>query len=196
MLVIPETDHCRVGVLALKRVIWAFIFLHFTHLGETWAQEPLGLNLGDRVRVTAPECSILVGQFEFRGLKDDSLLLRYDRGDHTCPLDAVQNLEVSLGKRHWWKSSLAGLGIGAAGGVTAGLFFFHCNSGAEDCSKGFLVFLGAVWGGLSGLVVGSLVGVARGSEGWRTVPLPPVQPYLNLSLEGGPGIGVSIRLRR
>jgi hypothetical protein len=70
----------------------------------------------------------------------------------------------------------------------------HCSSGAEDCPPAIWRFaFGSVFAGLSGLVIGSLVGAARGSEGWREVPVPTFQPSLQISSRGALRVSVSFR---
>jgi hypothetical protein len=127
----------------------------------------------------------------------------------TIPSDAVEELEVSLGrekKRGRPGSALRGLGIGAGGGIVLGL-----ASGDDKCSapRGADIFqaLGAcvgtftagqkarIFGVLFG-VIGGIVGAAGGggeAERWQAVPSPGSSKLkVSLTPLGARGASVSI----
>jgi hypothetical protein len=182
-------------MIPLKHVVPAFILIgSFLNGGSILAQEPRHVSLGDRIRVTATQCGLLQQTGVITSLEPGLFTLAVNEEELRCPVEAVGDLEVSLGKRHWWKSSLAGLGIGAVSGSVTLAVLFHCGSETEDCPPdSYPFFVGAMLGGLSGVIIGSLVGAARGSEGWREVPVPLVQPSVHLSPRGALRFSVSFR---
>lgn len=163
------------------------------------AQEPLRLQPGQRVRVTAPSAGLdhTVGTVvEVRGrdivLRPDSLAPGADTVT-SVTLYLVSDLEVSLGRhRHFW----AGVGFGAA----AGAFFL----GVEGLTirEPFRSLLGlpnpvaaAGIGAALGLVVGGVIGGQVGSnatEGWAEVPLGGHRLGLIVTPAGRVGLGASV----
>jgi hypothetical protein len=160
-------------------------------LRTSTAQETSLLKPGDRVRVTAPECQVTRQTATIISFEDKVVAAVVGERDVRCPYDAVEEIEISLGRRRWWKCSLIGLGVGVGVGMGSAMIISGSNQG-DDMGLSIL----AIGSTLAGLLGGTAVGVIRGTEGWKTVPLPPVQPYLVLSPHSGLGFGLSVPVRR
>ncbi|MSR07743.1 MAG: hypothetical protein EXR93_11860 [Gemmatimonadetes bacterium] len=95
------------------------------------------------------------------------------------PFAAVSRFEVSQGRRaHSTRGALIGLLVGAAVGAGVGLATYAPCQPKElfSCwlaptTAGQAAVLSAAFGGVSGLLIGAVVGTV-GVEGWHTMPLP------------------------
>ena len=139
---------------------------------EIAAQEPLPLEPGVRVRVTALDCGLRVRATEFRALRAETLVL-----DTTeCPLASVTRLDVSRGQK---SHAMLGAVIGASAGVFGTLAYCeggNCGlrilSGPENDLTSVLV----ITFGVVGIIVGAKVGNAIKTDLWEEVPLERLQP--------------------
>ncbi|NNM06013.1 MAG: hypothetical protein HKO65_13065, partial [Gemmatimonadetes bacterium] len=83
-------------------------------------QEISEIALGERIRVSAPECDLPKKEGSFRGVEGGSLVLRMGSNESICPLSAVNRLEIHQGRRHWGKNTAVGALIGGLGGAAIG----------------------------------------------------------------------------
>lgn len=150
---------------------------------------------GDRIRVTAPDCQLRQQKGVLTSV-DRDLFIGTIRGEEIqCPSEALTRLDVSVGERRWWKGSLIGLGVGlGVGGI--GVIAITSDPAPGDDMYGLAAALWAIATTSTGLVLGTVVGLIRGSDTWREVPLPLFQPSLFVSRGNRLGFGFSIPLKR
>lgn len=150
------------------------------------AQDVASLRQGVRVEVTAKGSKAQTGTL--LSLSGDSLTFARDSRANTTAslgLGSITSLRVSQGRSSAggaMRSGLIGSAIGIlAGGVTGAMIYTKPESCADIyCfitngpagSRGHTAaFVGAA-GGVAGLIVGSVYGVATGREKWQVVTLP------------------------
>ena len=132
------------------------------------AQQAPPVEVGTRVRVTAPQLGISRQVATLEAWRGDTLVLVADRTIN-CPLVFVRRLEVSRGpERSTGTSALVGLLVG--GGLGAGLGFVLCHAQpwGERCGEGAAV--GAAAFGILGAGVGAL-SAAFSQERWELIPM-------------------------
>jgi hypothetical protein len=140
------------------------------------------VQLGSRIRVTAPTLGLNKTVGTFQGMLADSLRL----DSVVVPLRSVSRLEVSRGtSRAWGQGLVMGLAAGALAGVAVG---------ASACEEGFVfsasscVAAAGLGGGLAGMLVGTVVGTFIKHEKWTRLHLEP------LVAERGGGAGLRLGL--
>ena len=154
------------------------------------AQVASSLQQGIRVRVVTSGGDAIVGTIA--AAIRDSIVLSRSHEVSTFALHEISTVQVSRGKgrlKGAFIKGAAGLGIGLLSGAIIGAATY---TKPDECSPGsFCLFdciivcsrtdaalmAGSMIGGL-GLVVGTAVGVATGSEQWQEVPLPPARQSL------------------
>ena len=156
---------------------------------EIAAQEPLPLEPGVRVRVTALDCGLSGRATGFRALRADTLVLETTE----CPLDSVTRLEVSRGQK---SHAMLGAVIGASAGVFGAVAYCkggNCGlrilSGPENDLTSVLV----ITFGVVGIIVGAKVGNAIKTDLWEEVPLERLQVSLVPQRDGRFALGFSVR---
>jgi hypothetical protein len=154
---------------------------------EMVAQEPLPVEPGVRVRVTAPECELRGHAATFRALRADTLVLETTE----CPLDSVTRLDVSGGQK---SHARLGAGIGFAA-VALGTVvycktveFSGCVPYDSDLTLAFALIFGAL-GGVAGGIAGYLIKTER----WEEIPLERLRVSLAPQRDGGFALGFSVR---
>ncbi len=153
---------------------------------EIAAQEPLVLEPGVLVRVTALDCGLRGRAATFRGFRADTLIL----GTTECPLASVTRLDVSRGQK---SHAEAGFFIGVHAGALGALAY--CQLGEKRCAVFDNDFtLGVV---LVGAGVGILLGVITGrsikTDLWEEVPLQRLRVSLAPQRDGRFALGFSVR---
>ena len=154
------------------------------------AQVASTLQQGIRVRVVTTEGTSIVGTIA--APIGDSITLSRSYEVSAFALNEISTVQVSRGKgrlRGALIKGAAGLGIGMLSGAILGAATY---TKADECDPGsFCLFdciivcsrtdaalmAGTMIGGL-GLVVGTAVGIATGSEQWQAVPTPPTRQSL------------------
>jgi hypothetical protein len=89
------------------------------------------------------------------------------------------------------------LGVGGGVGILSGVCIVKWGGNGDG--GGYEYLFAMIFGAAStgaGLVIGTVIGLIRGSEGWEEVPLPPVQPFMEALPDGRLGLGFSIPARR
>ena len=157
------------------------------------AQRVNELATGVRVRLTPAHGHRLVGALA--AAPGDSLSVMVQNSPplvRSAVASDVKKVEVSNGKSRAQGALIQGaigLGIGAVSGAILGAATYSdpsqstCNTQSDYgflgcgsdwclfvCSRGQAAGLGGVLGGFSGLVIGTIVGIATGHESWTTVP--------------------------
>jgi hypothetical protein len=110
------------------------------------------------------------------------------------PQASVRRLEVSLGRRSYWKQgALSGAILGAAGGAAAQVDTSESCSLDSDayCSRGEAVAFSAVTGALLGGLVGALVKTER----WQKVSVEVLAPRSSASRGAPRGTRPSVAAR-
>ena len=154
--------------------------------------QPVNLTPGARLRVSAPDFDIKRRTGTLVRVTPDSLTVDF-RGripPMTLPIDGLSRLDVSTGKRR-----AAGLARGAAIGTLIGALAGLAISGDpqecrdEGCGA---VILGTLGGG-TGLILGSVIGVATAPDRWKEASLRGQSSALRM-LKPGPTtrVGLSI----
>jgi hypothetical protein len=171
------------------------------------AQERELLKSGDRVRVYwlgrprdmwdwhAPD---VIGTVI--SLTSDSLtVLTWDRSNVELPLDSVGGIEVNRGE----KSNVGkGMAYGAISGITAGIIVGvaagqakgGCSIGAfgdTDC-RPLYAAAGVLLGGVTGTIVGGIVGALNKTERWEQVPLERLRLEPVAMFDGRFGLAVLV----
>ena len=152
------------------------------------------LEVGDRVRVTAPTVSEEPVVGTYWGIRDDmSLVLTTGDVDEpvAVPLNAVEQMEAVTGTRgHFWAGALLGaLGFGAA------FFAIAAASDSELVHEDYGAAAAGGMGLLVGAPIGGLVGALVRSDVWEPVELP-AKPMVAVHPTGRFSLGVSIPMRR
>ena len=159
------------------------------------AQEVPLIRPGDRVRVTAPECQLREQMATLLSLEKDFFSATVGDTDIQCPVEALTQLERSVGERKWWKASLLGLGVGVGVGAI-GVLVITSDPPPYDDMYGMVAFIWAIASTTAALLVGTGIGIVRGRDHWKEVPLPLVQPSLFVSRGSRLNLSISIPLRR
>ena len=129
---------------------------------------------GERVRVRRlTTCCTTVQTGTLITASPDSVSFQGDSGlvVITVPRDSLLSLEVGTAVGH---RALAGAGIGLLAGATLGVFlggFDGCPATGE-CLRELGMALGAVGGGLLGIVTGAIIGRQVDGIVWERVELP------------------------
>ena len=134
---------------------------------EIAAQEPLRVEPGERVRVTAPDCALRGQAATFRALRADTLVL-----DTTeCPLASTIRLDVNRGRK---SNARLGAAIGFAAGALGVVVFCHggeCVWRDDDVPDyNFTAPFSLLVGAMGGLV-GGITGFFIKTDRWEEVPM-------------------------
>lgn len=146
-------------------------------------QSALPLAPGARVRVTTrpavPGATAPVLQRQVAtvvSVTGDSLVLVPSgpaQDTVTLGVSELARLEVSQGRR---RNTLKGVAIGAGAGTAAGAIlalatYRRCHDCWFDLGPGFTALAGGTVGGISGMLIGGVIGVATVTERWKHVPV-------------------------
>ena len=159
-------------------------------LDGVMAQDALTVQVGTRVRVTAPELDLERYDGTLVAARGDTLTV----GTVHVPLTSVTRLDVHRGRTGNWRKgakigALVGLPAGLAYGVLIHVAYCHDFDGDFECWP--LAPLGAVAGGLAGALVGGAVGAL--TDRWEEVPLERLRVSLAPQRDGGFALGFSVR---
>jgi hypothetical protein len=153
------------------------------------AQAPLPLELGARVRITAPDCGFEKQAATFEALGGGMLVL----GATNCPLASVARLELHAGRKVSAARALGFPVVGLlVGGVAGGLVGYSTCAPCDYELEGLAPAVGAVLGGGVGFVAGLVVGLLP-RDRWQTVPLEPLRVTPIASARGRFGLAASVR---
>ena len=172
-------------------VFMGLVVLALAPFANLAAQEqPLPLEPGARVRVTAPDLGIEKQQATFQALRGDTLAVTADSG-MALSLSSVTRLDVYRGRESWgwWKGSLVGFFGGAGLGLLVGVgvdCYETLDLGEEVCAG-----LGAAIGAGVGLLVGTAAGVLIKTDRWEEIPLDQIRVSL-LPRRDGFHLGISV----
>lgn len=160
-------------------------------------QEFVQVFVGDRVRITAPECQMekQTGTLVSFSLEDNLLSATSGEREIQCPVTSLTQFEVSLGEREWWEDSVKGLRYGALAGLAGAVAILAADEpeDAAPTSEAVLALAGASG---AGFLIGTLIGAVRDGEDWAEVTsFGSVQPWVAPSGMGSLQVGFSIRLR-
>lgn len=156
----------------MKPLLWKFIvmLLLTVHANTGYAQIER-IEKGDKVRIEAPTISITPITGDVNEISNQGILL-YGSSDEIL-FNAMDRLEVGKFKRRTWRGALIG---GATGGLVIGLINLGQNDPCpinETCffdwtdSEAFLI--GAVVGGVPGLLIGGIIGSTIEGVNWKTI---------------------------
>jgi hypothetical protein len=187
--------------------------------GALPAQEPAGLERGDRVRVTAPQAGLVRAEASFEALSADSLVLagvQLRAGTAAAPQafprlavarDQVGDLELRVAtRRHTRAGARVGVVVGGLAGVAYGLstpvrchwaadWLFSLSTvqcvGAVGGTTSW-VLVHALLGGGSGALLGGAIGWLTRTDSWRKVPLQRMRPIVDLLPNDRLGLGIAI----
>jgi hypothetical protein len=175
--------------------------LILTSFSDTATQEQRRIEPGQRVRVTAPVADLDNARATVMLLRDDAIVLRHERfrvdthGRRSMdtlvtevPISAVTRLAVHVGKKSGWKT---GMLVGGASMFFVGLAVnsSYYSSGEEGYAR--YVIGGAVFSGLIGAGIGSLIGSAIKTDRWQEVPLDRLRVSV-VPTRNGFGLGARI----
>ena len=137
-----------------------------------WAQAPLGVAPGDRVRITEfesgkskPHAGTVVSAGR------DEFVLKLDGSEETMPfaLTRIARVELSRGMKGHTR---AGIGLGLLAGASAGALVGsnQCGTCGGEEGKGLdVLFWGGIGGG-TGMLIGGIIGARHKTERWEEVP--------------------------
>lgn len=155
---------------------------------------------GTRVRVTAP--FVLPDRIEgsMESATDDTLQVNTSAGLVKVPVENLQKLEVSTGRRaNVGRGAIYGTAIGGLTGLALGLIDggAECSSSDAFClydySAGQMAAMGLLTGAALGAAVGAIVGAIVKTEKWETVPVSALS--LGPDLGGGWRVAMSVGFR-
>jgi len=109
------------------------------------------LRPGQNIQVVDMDLKSLKGRFV--SVTEEAISLRTDNGETMVERDNVMRVSARGGKRG--RNALIGLGIGAAGGVAAGLGLMERETGYAGAVAGTIVFVAAVGAGVGAAFPGS-----------------------------------------
>jgi hypothetical protein len=177
--------------LLVTAIAWALV-------APSFGSAQGGPNVGDRIRVEQADGTVLVGTVE--GISPDALVLGSSTtGSRTLSFGMIESIERSLGEQRRFGRNLAiTMGIAAgAGGLISAVSWSPCrDTGFMACflhpeSRGQAFTWGFVAGGVIGLPVGVIVGLAAKDERWERIARPAVgRVAIGLVTGGGRGVGV------
>ena len=142
---------------------------------------------GDRIRLTARLNALDHRTARVLNVRSDTLFLQIAPAETLAvALAGVSRLEVSTGRRRYTRR---GLVVGTLIGVTSGAFMGYTSG--DD--KGWIFALTAeekavLYGaglGVTGLVIGAVVGAFQVSDRWTSVPLGSAKPTPRLQMRRG-----------
>jgi hypothetical protein len=174
----------------MRKRIYLPVVLLVAPLTAAVAQEqPLPIEPGVRVRVTAPDLGIEKQQATFQALSGDTLAVTADSA-MALSISSVTRLDVYRGQK---SNLLLGMGIGFVAGAGLGALV---GAGMDCEDVGFsdesaCVALGGAAGAVVGLLVGTTAGLLIKSDRWEEVPLD----QLRVSFVPGPdgfALGLSV----
>jgi hypothetical protein len=150
------------------------------------------LQVGNQVRITAPECSLHDRMGTFEGLSGDTLLLAFGSSKMRCESGSVWSLDRRRkSKSKAGEGALIGLVLGGFGGAAIGAATYRecIPEGWFDCfmtpeSAGEQAAIGAVIGGVLGAGIGALAGAARKGGGWERIPVNRIRTRVSPRLDG------------
>ncbi len=180
----------------MRPVTFLVAVLALAPLTHVTAQEPPPVNVGDRVRLTAPTLDIDKYDGTLRAMDRDTLIVDSLR----VALLSVTRLDVHRGRKsNAGKGALVG-GIvggvlgGVAGAVLAG--FCEMNGGssqpASECRPAFMA-VGTLAVGGFGALVGVVVGAGSTGDRWEEVSLDRLRVSFAPQRDGRFGLGLSVR---
>ena len=166
--------------LIFKRTGLYLIFgLLFAHLIQStaWAQINK-INVGDRVKISAPSAQPKTLFGTVHSITPEQIFLISNDEYFIIPFNSIRRIHVSIGKKsNTGKGALIGLSSGALlGGILSLSTYEECDDTEPfgcilDFSKGEPFLLGAAAGGLSGLVLGSVLGTIIKTDRWYRIPI-------------------------
>ena len=181
--------------------------LAFVPLASATAQ--VRVRPGARVRVTGHFCQLFYSNCvrgspqqyvgTFVTWEADTLVTESNGEILTLPIDWVTKLEVSQGQQSYTvEGAIIGLLVGGvAGAFTGYVTYEECVGRGFSClgafGLGFNVGVGAVIGGLGGLVLGAITGASSKTDRWQEVPLDRLRVSLGPQRDGRFDFGASVR---
>ena len=193
----------------MRRAAILVAILAFVPLAGATAQVPL--RRGERMRVTRlPICppsytncasSARQSVGTFWAWETDSLILESNGNAVALALDSVTKLEVSQGqKSNTAGGAIIGLLVGSVAGAAIGYVSYEkCvpQGGLFSCfgdfGPGFDAKVGALAGGLGGIVLGALIGTSIKTDRWEEVQSDQLRLQIAPQRDGRFGFGLSVR---
>ena len=160
-------------------------------LDGVMAQDALAVQVGTRVRVTAPELDLERYDGTLVAVRGDTLTV----GTVHVPLTSVTRLDVHRGRTgNWRKGAKIGALVGLPTGLALGVLFQQWCHSIGDVGDPCWVFVpaSAVAVGLAGGLVGAAVGAFK-RDRWEEVPLERLSVSLTPQRDGGFALGFSVR---
>lgn len=158
----------------MKPLLWKFIvlFLFMAQTNTVYAQIE-SLSKGDHVKITAPAVSLNYITGDIKEISDRGILL-YGSSDEIL-FNAIDRLEVGKFKRRTWRGALIG---SATGGLLLGTISMAANEPCSsdewcilDFSDGEAFLIGAVVGGVPGLLIGGIIGSTIEGVDWKPIKI-------------------------
>ncbi len=188
-------------------VLIALVAIPAVNLG---AQENPTLEVGDLVRITAPDCGVDEQVARYLRLFRDSLTVQADSA-LVLPVASVTQLDISRGFDNG--PTLVGVGIGAVAGIVIGIVLAPdenaefssgtptehrlpyigdtINRGGSASMSGSVV--GPIAGAFIGGFVGGLIGKAFRKHEWEEFPLDRLRVSVVPRRAGTLSVGLSVR---
>ncbi|PKD45172.1 hypothetical protein [Rhodohalobacter barkolensis] len=195
-----------------KTGLYLIFGLLFAHLIQStaWAQVN-NINVGDRVRISAPaaQTKTLYRKTLFgtvNNITPEEIYLLSNNEYFIIPFNSIRRIHVSTGKkRNTGKGALIGLSSGALlGGMISLVTYEECDDSEPfgcwlDFSKGESFVLGAAALGLSGLVLGTVLGAIIKTDRWHRLPIEVLMnspPVTSQKLSFCPVVNVKFSISR
>ena len=152
------------------RIVW---LLFAALAGTALAQKPASPERWAKLSQLAPGAEVRVflsGDRSLRGflqkVTPDSLAINATTSQETLARADIKKVQLKR-KGHRGRNTLIGLGIGAGGGLAVGAGLDHSNAGGWFPNLGKAIFAPV------GAIIGTVVGVAIPTGGWREIYRAP-----------------------
>ncbi len=190
----------------MRHVTMLVAILAFVPLASATAQVPI--RPGARVRVTRPPIcranTICVGRAPrqrvgtFLAWRSDTIVVQSNGDTLSVPVDLVTRLDVVRGQK---SNTIEGAIIGLlVGGVAGAAMVYASDQECESprgeffsCTVDISPLGGALSVGLTGGVVGALIGLEIQTDRWQEVQLHRLRVNLAPQRDGRFGLGASVR---
>ena len=125
---------------------------------------PIGVSVGQRVRVQAPTIFGDKRKGDVFGPVADTLFLKRREAVEAVPVSAITSLEVSRGRQRWLWGFLGATAGFFAGGLLGAQTY---DTGESDIDG----ILASIAGAAIGTVSGAIVGAVAAPERWKKIPV-------------------------
>lgn len=177
-------------------------------LSASSAQERTTIQIGERLRITAPQEGLVQRIGTLAAIEADTLVVKsrmthhekYAARVHSTSaqvairvfIPSITQLELVTGRESHW---LKGIGVSVITGLVVGAGMGALAGAGDECSElpcgaGVGAIAGGIAGGLIGIPVGVIVGGLWRTDRWQEVSLDGLRISATRDLDGGVGLAI------